>query len=92
MAFEWLHMPSEHGYNRRRHLAATPPDFWSRHDKYYGKWERSKYFRALHKGTPHKSLDNCFMGYIIISNLEDVYAPPSNLPTVPQASEVILQS
>jgi hypothetical protein len=50
MVFEWLHMPSENGYNRRRHLSRTPPEFWSRHDKAYAGWERSKYFRALHKG------------------------------------------
>jgi hypothetical protein len=32
-----------------------------------------------------QSLDNCFMNYIIISNLEDVYAPPSSLPTIPSS-------
>jgi hypothetical protein len=58
MVLEWLHMPSENGYNRRRHLSRTPPEFWSRHDKAYAGWERSKYFRALYKGdlTSHPTL------------------------------------
>ena len=50
MAFDWLHMPSENGYNRMRHLSRTPPEYWSRRDRSNAGRERSKYIRARNKG------------------------------------------